>query len=480
MKNTRYNAILILSLLCFSCTTKPDCIKLNKLIHEEFNKGNFEKVMNMADSIRGHCPDLPEVIEKADSLADMAHRIELDFTFTEEEVIKQLETRLGPFSIEDRKTWEEKGWLEFRLIDGEKKYFKRTISNLGLLRLFHENRSGWLQENARDPALIFRLRHTAEVIKAAGRNQKPLMPVNMKVDYTITVDADAVPDGEIIRCWLPWPKSTHPRQEKVDLIDISSPQFSFAPDTAIHGSVYMEATARKGLPTLFKVSFRYQSSAEYFNPESIEPLPYDRYSRLHLRYTSEHAPQITFSDNVRRLADSIAGNEENPIIVVNKIYSWFKENIPWTGALEYSTMSDIPEYVIKNRRGDCGMQTFLFMSMLRYKGIPVRWQSGWMVPEIGKNLHDWCEIYYEGTGWVPADISYDLQSSDNTALMNFYMSGIDSYRMIVNEGISGPLHPPKKFRRSEPYDFQRGEVEWSGGNLYFDKWDYNMKIEYLK
>jgi transglutaminase-like putative cysteine protease len=242
----------------------------------------------------------------------------------------------------------------------------------------------------------------------------------------------------------------------------------------------MEATARKGVPTLFTVSFRYQSSATYFDPENIEPLPYDRYSRLLLRYTSEHPPQITFSDNVRRLTDSIAGNEENPIIVVSKIYSWFKENIVWTGALEYSIINDIPEYVIKNRRGDCGMQTLLFMSMLRYKGIPVRWQSGWMVPEPGKNLHDWCEIYYEGTGWIPADISYDLQASENKELKNFYMSGIDSYRMIINDGISGPLHPAKKFRRSEPYDFQRGEVEWSGGNLYFDKWDYNMQIEYLK
>jgi len=38
----------------------------------------------------------------------------------------------------------------------------------------------------------------------------------------------------------------------------------------------------------------------------------------------------------------------------------------------------------------------------------------------------------------------------------------------------------KKFLRSEPYDFQRGEVEWKGGNLYFDKWDYDMKIEYPK
>jgi len=52
--------------------------------------------------------------------------------------------------------------------------------------------------------------------------------------------------------------------------------------------------------------------------------------------------------------------------------------------------------------------------------------------------------------------------------------------MIVNEGVSGKLFPPKKFMRSEPFDFQRGEVEWSGGNLYFDKWDYDMKIEYLK
>jgi hypothetical protein len=50
--------------------------------------------------------------------------------------------------------------------------------------------------------------------------------------------------------------------------------------------------------------------------------------------------------------------------------------------------------------------------------------------------------------------------------------------LIINDGIGGPLHPEKKFLRSEPYDFQRGEVEWNGGNLYFDKWDYDMKIEY--
>ncbi|MGA2406536.1 MAG: transglutaminase domain-containing protein [Bacteroidales bacterium] len=58
--------------------------------------------------------------------------------------------------------------------------------------------------------------------------------------------------------------------------------------------------------------------------------------------------------------------------------------------------------------------------------IPVRWQSGWMVPPGAENLHDWCEVYFEGTGWVPVDVSYDLQKSDNITIRDFYLSGIDS------------------------------------------------------
>lgn len=187
-----------------------------------------------------------------------------------------------------------------------------------------------------------------------------------------------------------------------------------------------------------------------------------------------------FTPEIKRITDSITSTAKSPKEVVRTIYLWFKDNITWTGALEYSIVPDIPRYVLDNKRGDCGMQTLLFISMVRYKGIPVRWQSGWMMPPGAENLHDWCEVYYKGTGWVPVDVSYDLQNSDNKSVAEFYLSGIDSYRMILNDGISGELFPTKKFLRSEPYDFQRGEVEWKGGNLYFDKWDYDMKIEYLK
>jgi transglutaminase-like putative cysteine protease len=242
----------------------------------------------------------------------------------------------------------------------------------------------------------------------------------------------------------------------------------------------MEAKAEKGLPLIFKVSYSYDSYGQYFDPDKMAINPYDKNSELYKKYTSEELPHICFTENIRHLADSITASEDNPFETVRKIYSWINRNIPWAGAQEYSIMPNIPEFVIQNRRGDCGMQTFLLMSMLRYKGIPVRWQSGWKVPPDAKNLHDWCEVFYEGTGWVPADMSYGLQYSTSQKTREFYISGIDSYRLIVNEGVAGRLYPEKKFLRSEPFDFQRGEVEWSGGNLYFDKWDYDMEIIYNK
>ncbi|KAA6308965.1 hypothetical protein EZS27_039461, partial [termite gut metagenome] len=61
----------------------------------------------------------------------------------------------------------------------------------------------------------------------------------------------------------------------------------------------------------------------------------------------------------------------------------------------------------------------------------------------------------------------------------FFLGGIDAWRMIVNSDYSAPLYPKKEYPRSETVDFQRGEVEWKEGNLYFDNWDYDMDIEYL-
>ena len=92
-------------------------------------------------------------------------------------------------------------------------------------------------------------------------------------------------------------------------------------------------------------------------------------------------------------------------------------------------------------------------------------------------MHDWAEIYLAPWGWLPADASYGVQESADPRIADFYCGHQDSYRMIVNLDWGRDLFPPKLSLRSEPADFQRGEVEVDGRNLYYDLWDYSMKVE---
>jgi hypothetical protein len=479
MKNIKL-LVPALFFMLLGCRTSSDFSQVLEDLQENFDFGNLSTVIQISDSLNKIKGENKKVVHTADSMKQIAQRLNIDFSLTEDQVVKQIEKLNGPVSSFEKSAWEKEGWLEFRIIDGEKKYFKRAASNLMLIKKFHEQKEKSQSETWKDPAMIFRLNHTGEVLKSSDSQNRPVVPVKMNISYTITVHPDVVPEGEKIRCWLPWPKEGLPRQKEIKLISTSVPEFLIAPDTATHSTIYMEAISKKGTPTVFQISFDYTSEAQHYNMPDIRILPYDKTSTNYLKYTSEQLPHICFTDKVKQLADSITGNDIDPASIVRKIYLWFKDNIPWAGALEYSIIPNIPEYVIQYKRGDCGMQTFLFMSMLRYKGIPVRWQSGWMMPPDNENLHDWSEVYFEGTGWIPVDVSYDLQNSENPLLKYFYLSGVDSYRLILNEGVSGPLHPEKHYMRSEPNDFQRGEVEWKGGNLYFDKWDYDMKIGYAK
>jgi hypothetical protein len=473
-------AALVLIVLNTGCRQKIDCGQVLVRMQKAFDSGMYSSLGPMSDSVRKGCGTDFSQIGKADSIFEIARRVTLDFSLDENQFFEKLKTKTADFTNEDLQTWYKNGWIEYKMIDGKRKYFNRAASNLDLLRKFHGDKDLILKDKQNDPELQARLKHTAGVLDLSTGKSNPVSPVSVEITYKITVAADAVPDGEVIRCWMPWPKSGHARQDSVKLISTSENDYSISPDTAIHSSLYMQHKAQKGKASEFSITFSYRTFAQHFNLKSSDIKPYNRESELYKKYTAQQLPQINFSEAVRHLADSLTAGETNPVDIARNLYMWFKSEIPWAGALEYSTMPDIPGYVLNNRHGDCGMQTLLYMSMLRYMGIPVRWQSGWMIPPGYENLHDWCEIYFEGPGWVPSDASYDLQVSDNKDLKEYYFSGLDSYRMVVNDGISGSFYPTKKFMRSEPYDFQRGELEWSGGNLYFDKWDYEISINYIK
>ena len=213
-------------------------------------------------------------------------------------------------------------------------------------------------------------------------------------------------------------------------------------------------------------------------PEDVRP--YDTTAPLYKEYTAEREKHIVFSPRLRELAARLTAGETNPYLKAKRIFCWINDNFPWASAREYSTIENIPEYVLDNRHGDCGQVSLLFITLCRISGIPAHFQSGFMMHPRAWNLHDWAEVYFEGVGWVPVDQSFGMPAfARNADEKFFFLGGIDSWRMIVNTDYGMPLVPEKKYPRSETVDFQRGEVEWEGGNLYFPQWSYHMEIDYL-
>ena len=412
---------------------------------------------------------------------DLQHRIKRDFRLTEAQVKKYIQKYIPDVTDEQMRQWEESKALECMIIDGEKRYFRNAGPNLFRIDSTCINiklAQGNLPEEKSD---IANKENLPEIIKSVKKSGDPIAaPKRMRITYTLTVDTNAVPAGEMIRCWLPYPRTDHPRQTDVKFISASQPDYIIAPEDYAHTTLYMEKRAVQGEPTVFSETFEYTAHGEWHNlkPEDIKP--YDTTTELYKTYTAEREKHIIFSPRLRELAAKLTEGETNPLLQAKRIFRWVNDNFPWASAREYSTIENIPEYVLDNGHGDCGQVSLLFITLCRICGIPAHFQSGFMVHPNAWNLHDWGQVYFEGIGWVPVDQSFGIPTyARNTDEEWFFIGGIDSWRLIVNKDYGMPLFPEKKYPRSETVDFQRGEVEWEGGNLYFQHWSYDMDIEYL-
>ncbi len=561
-------------------------------------------------------------LEKKAWEKDRMERIAIDFRRSREEVKDYISRYIPEVTDAQIDEWTASGKLEAMEIDGQTRYFRNAGPNL--FRIDHEceaikaasdvaEGSISLSGNALDghdaddaaviPLIVSKVKSNllagpsaadtaASAASAAGSSDAspfartaptPYMaePRHYHVRYTLTVDADAVPAGETVRCWLPYPRKDVPRQGDVHFIAASEPKYVFSEESCAHSTLYMEKKAVAGQPTVFSEEFEYTIYGEWhpLYPESVKE--YNVSDPEYKHYTSEREAHIKFTPRIKAVADSLSKGLDNPYLIARTFFTWVNDNFPWASAREYSTVENIPMYVLESGHGDCGMVTLLFMTLCRYKGIPTRWQSGFMMHPSGWNLHDWAEVYFEGPGWVPVDESFGIPSyavrrsplmgtwapamslpaasgaggaavsgasfagggasvaasvaagasvaggaagvtgaagasgagasgalgtagtsgtgasvsSSSSASAStlggdpvlsailalpeaeyFYLGGIDPYRMIVNTDYGQYLSPRKKYPRSETVDFQRGEVEWKGGNLYFNKWSYSLEI----
>ncbi|SEI60807.1 transglutaminase-like domain-containing protein [Frateuria terrea] len=424
----------------------------------------------------------PEARQALEFQRERMRRILLDFSLTAEDAKARIRKQIPDLTEAEFARWDDAGLIEHMVIDGRTLYFNRGPSNLFLLSAEARDRRGAPPTSPPNgPNETLNDHHRAALREALQSGKTGVLPMRVRVTQTLTVDPDAVPAGETLKAWIPYPRAIPGQQDDIRLVASQPAGARVAPVDTLQRTAYMEAPARAGQPTVFKLTYEVTLRAQYHRIDPAKVVPATITPELR-PFVEQRPPHIVFTDDMRAFSRKVVGDEKNPYRIAQKLFAAV-DRIPWAGAREYSTISNIGDYTLHAGHGDCGEQTLLLLTLLRMNGIPARWQSGWMFSDGSyDNIHDWGQVYFAPYGWVPVDVTFgqlEPKPGDDPRLRWFYLGGLDAYRIAFNDDYSRPFVPAKQFPRSETVDSQRGEVEWRGGNLYFDKWDYHFDWQFL-
>ncbi|WP_432277799.1 transglutaminase-like domain-containing protein [Lysobacter stagni] len=408
-------------------------------------------------------------------------RIRLDFTLSADQARARLRESIPDLREDEFQRWTASNQLEHMVIDGTPYYFNRSVSNLFRVspealarRATPFRRNDGPMENAN-------AYHDKAVAEARAGGRTSVAPRRVRVTQAITVNADAVPAGETLRAWIPYPRALPGQQEDIRFLSSAPSTHSVAPESTMQRTVYLEQPAVAGKPTTFSISYELTVYGQHhrIDPDKVVPLTAQQREDMAAQL-AERPPHMAFTDDLRAFSKQVVGDEKNPYRIAQKLFQAV-DRIPWGGAREYSTITNISDYALHADHADCGQQTLLLMTLLRLNGIPSKWQSG-MVYSDGSydNLHDWGALYLAPYGWVPMDVTTgQFKGARDAEVEWFYLGGLDAYRIAFNDDFGTDFVPAKQHFRSETVDSQRGEVEWAGGNLYFDQWDYAFRAQVL-
>lgn len=469
--------LLVASACMWSAATA--CVQDTREIVSQAREWTDQGRFNAAERLlRAHLaePEAPVVDECAVQL-EIIRRIRLDFSLTPEQMLGRLRDSIPDVSAKDMERWREEGVLQHRVIGGEVRYFNRAAGNL--FRASAEARSRRVTSVERAGWDFDLPKHLAQLVaKAEGSSDSQIHPVKHHIRYELRVKEGhpRLRPGAKVRCWLPFPQE-YRQQRDVRLLSTDPPGAVVAPNGHAQRTVYFEQTiGDPPEPPCFAAEFEFVTYAYVPKLDPAKVKPYDAGGALYREFTAERPPHVIFTPEVKRLATEIVGEETNPLLRARRIFRWVDGNIPWCSEMEYSTIPNLSAKGLAARKGDCGVQGMVFITLCRATGVPARWQSGWETLPNRWNMHDWAEFYVEPWGWLPADASYGLKEHSDPQVREFFCGHMDAYRMIVNLDYARELYPPKTSFRSETNDFQRGEIEIDGHNLYFDEWSWSFDV----
>lgn len=386
---------------------------------------------------------------------EIIRRLPTQYPWNRDQALQKLHELFPDASADDFDRLELEGRIDFIYLNGEKRYFVRFHRSLAksaqIMHAMHQAVSSedpWL-----DP-MIHRI------------TTEGMLQYRITLETSLDLDREAFRPGNYL-VHLPFP-ALCAQQRDIRLLggDPDGIGAEFAPARTAWWKRDLDSWRK------FRLRYSYVSCIRYADPLNVPaptlPLYPDALPPCE-EDLSEQGAFIRFTPYLKHLAADVIGNATTAVQKAWRIYEFVTTQVDYTFMRDYFQIEHLGEYCAVNLRGDCGLQTLLFIILCRIAGIPARWQSGLSVSPDYTGSHDWAQFYLPGWGWLFADCSFGGSAYRCGAHQRhrFYFGNLEPLRLAANRQFQAPLEPEKHALRMDPFDNQSGEIELAGALLPF-------------
>ncbi len=157
-----------------------------------------------------------------------------------------------------------------------------------------------------------------------------------------------------------------------------------------------------------------------------------------------------WDDAIVKFTDDLVGGETDPVKIGRKVYDAIIDRVTY---IHEACGRGVSSFTLEEKVGRCDEFHALFRSMMMYKGIPVKWEQGILLPypsslkKTGEfdadciNAHSWAKFYVGGGKWMPVDLSEAKRRPD---LRNYYFGRITPNRIKMSTGRGFNLDPKQE------------------------------------
>lgn len=417
----------------------------------EFNCSNYQTAANMFDLAQKNYSTAGDHIGyiQARDMAFLSTGAEKNFPYNRSEIENEMARAFPNTSAAQRNAWLDAPMTATLKSEGEVWYFDDTIHNVK-----NHNPTILQEENAQ-------AYHTPlydELMPLITASWNSTGPYGVPVTYTgstgLNIPRETLPANGTLKVWVPVPIESG-SQTNVTILSVEPAGYvnSTTGTGAEIGLVYLEIPLEKITDPFLNITARY-NFVQHEQRSTIDPakvLPYNTSSPEYLKFTAS-SKNVEITPEIKAKALTIVGDETNPYLQAQKLYWDTISTHPYSHAPHiWLDATNTPEsrYVFETGIGDCASQSLYFTALCRSLGIPARATGGYQMIEGSAGTHIWVEIYLEGYGWIPVDVtaaeggdaSYNATPDDLHRYKAYYFGNLDPYRFIIQESLDLPVVP---------------------------------------